>query len=1277
MPDEVQLSYQQEGLWLIDQSAPEAAVFNSVATYRMHGPLDVARLDAALTAVVARHESLRTAVTAVDGIPRARVLDPAPVTAEVVDATEITEQEALAGLVRAGAVPFDLAHDVLLRATVVRLAPEHHLLHLCAHHIACDGRSLAVIRGELREAYASPPLVGEAVDAIAREYASAQRRSFPQGSGSAAVREIVEGLRDLPAEPAITADHPRPRSSTFVADFVALDFDEPLWKAVRAFAAEERCAPFSVLHAAFAALSSVYGGRSDVAIGTALLNRRRREADAVGLFVNLAVLRVAVAHGEPFRNLVAAARAALLDALETQHVPFELVSAELGRRVAFGNEQPFQIVLQTLADSEHKLELPGLEVEPVNADAHLPLHFDLGPTLLVRGDTATLRLTYRVELFNRPTIEKLGRILLAVIEAAVQEPGTLIRDLPWVLPEDLELLDAWNTTERSLPDVPSTAELVLRHCRERPSATACVDHGATVSYGELYQRAAAIARALTAAGTKPDEVVGVLAPRGAELVAAQLGIWLAGCGYLVLNPRDPGPRMRFQTEDAGVRFVLATPEFADRAEALPLTPILLHELPSTAEDTEFADAGTRSPDGIAYVVYTSGSTGRPKGVAIEHRGVLNLVAWHKRMFGTCVLDIATVSSIPSFDAWTLEVWPMLAAGATLLMVGDVVPVGTELQEWLLREGATLTHFTTPVAETLFELPWPDGTPLRTMLTGSERLRPRDWSRLPFDVWNGYGPTESTVICSSGQVPRNLPVEVFPLVGRPLDNTRIEIVDEDGRCVPVGVPGEVYVGGAGLARRYLGDPSLTTERFVESPDHRGRTRRFYRSGDIARWCPSGEIEFLGRKDDQVKIRGFRIEPKEIEAVLGRHPAVARPVVTVRTGSSGERRLVAYALLRPGLPAAEAELCAHLAAHLPEYMVPPQVIILERMPLLANGKIDRSRLPEPAVGDLAGRPAASPAEDLMCGIFAEILDLPEVRANDNFFELGGHSLLAAQLSSRIRLTFGTNVTLLSLFQSPTPAGMVARLSTAENLPFTPTLALRSVGDREPVICIHPGAGVAWSYTALLRQAPQQRPVYALQSRGLLPDEAPAPSLAAMVADYADRIRTISPDKPCHLLGWSFGGALAYLVAQALAEEGRPVASLSLLDVYPYTDVPTEPGGETGEDRDWLRVIMDSLGLDSMRASPFAALDDDQLGRLARVARNNALLMATFRPAPYAGDMLLVRAARDNPERDGRMAAWRELIDGRLTVVDSPVEHGRLLQREGIAAYGPSLVETWKVT
>ncbi|SFJ02997.1 amino acid adenylation domain-containing protein [Streptosporangium canum] len=1267
MSEEFPLSYQQEGLWLIDQSAPEAAVFNSVATYRVRGPLDVARLDAALTGIVARHESLRTAVTAVDGVPRGRLLDPAPVTAEVIDATGMTEAEASAALARAGARPFDLGRDVLLRAAVVRLAPADHLLHLCAHHIACDGRSLAVIRGELRDAYAGLADTGGEVDAIAREHTAVQRRSFPQGSNSAAVREIVEDLADLPVEPAITADRPRPRVSTFAADFVAVDLDEPLWKAVRALAAEERCAPFSILHAVFAALSSVHGARSDVAIGTATLNRRRREADAVGLFVNLAVLRVSVARAEPFRDLVEAARGALLDALEAQHVPFELITAELGRRVALSDAQPFQIVLQTLDDTEPELELTGLEVEPVDTGAHLPLHFDLGPTLLINGDTATLRLAYRTELFDRATIEKIGRTVRAVLEAAVQDPGTPIRDLPWVSAEERELLDVWNATERPLPDVPSVADLVLRRCRERPDAPAFVQDDITITYGELCERAAAVAGTLAAVGTVPDEVVGVLAPRGADLAAVQLGIWLAGGGYLVLNPRDPGPRMRFQAEEAGVRFLLAAPELAGRAAELPVTTIPLDDLPTAA-----GEARARKRDGIAYVVYTSGSTGRPKGVVIEHRGVLNLVAWHERMFSTCASDIATVSSIPSFDAWTLEVWPMLAAGATLLMVGDVVPVGAELQEWLLHEGVTLTHFTTPVAETLFELPWPEGTRLRTMLTGSERLRPRDWSRLPFDVWNGYGPTESTVICSSGPVPRDLSAEAFPLVGRPLDNTFIEIVAEDGRCAPVGVPGEVYVAGAGLARRYLGDPALTTELFVERPDHRGRMRRFYRSGDIARWRPTGEIEFIGRHDDQVKIRGFRIEPKEVEAVLSRHAAVARPVVTVQTGPSGERRLMAYALLRSGHEAAEAELRAHLADRLPEYMVPPRVMVVDSLPLLANGKIDRARLLEPAVTESAGRPAASPAEDLMCGIFAEVLDMPEVRPDDNFFELGGHSLLAGRLTSRIRLAFGGDVTLLSLFQAPTPAGMVARLTTADDLPFAPVLTLRSTGDREPVVCVHPGAGVAWSYTSLLRQVPQRRPVYALQSLGLRPGDTPAPSLTDMVADYTDRIRTLSPDRPCHLVGWSFGGVLAYLVAQAL-----PIASLTLLDVYPPTGSPLQPDDAAGHERDWLAVIMNSLGLDSVQASPFAALDEEQLGRLARVARNNARMMATFRPEPYAGDVLLVRAAPDDAERERRTDAWRDLVGGRLTVVDAPADHGHLLQSEGIAAYRPALAETWRVT
>jgi amino acid adenylation domain-containing protein len=580
------------------------------------------------------------------------------------------------------------------------------------------------------------------------------------------------------------------------------------------------------------------------------------------------------------------------------------------------------------------------------------------------------------------------------------------------------------------PEPPCVAELVTQQAAANPDAMAVCASRDVVSYGELESQSNRLANYLRALGVGRDVAVGLYLERSPAMVVAALAILKAGGAYIPLDPIQPVARLTFMLNDSGARVVVGTTELARRLAPGSWKLVTLDgDAPRIAAHSDTQPEGAARPENLAYVIYTSGSTGQPKGVEVPHSGLSNLVAWHQRAFQVTSTDRASALASLGFDAAVWELWPYLASGASVHVPEELVRSDAKaLRDWMVSQGITISFAATAMAENLMQLEWPKTTALRFLLTGADTLKKYPSLRLPFVLVNNYGPTEGTVVSTSGVIAPEPTADQPPSIGRPIDGVEIHILDERQQPVAEGTKGEIYIGGAGLARGYRNRPDLTAERFVPNPFNAEAGERLYRTGDLARRLPNGQIAFLGRIDEQVKIRGYRVEPNEIAMVLGQHPMVQTSVVTAREDAPGEKELIAYVVLAPGAKLNAGELRDHLRKRLPDYMVPAEFVAIPSVPVTANGKLDRAALPAPSGSRPHTETYVEPrtaVEEELVRILAPLLKIERVGVNDNFFLLGGHSLLGTQLIARISETFGVELTLLKLFDHPTVAEMSSEI------------------------------------------------------------------------------------------------------------------------------------------------------------------------------------------------------------------------------------------------------------
>jgi amino acid adenylation domain-containing protein len=1046
-------SFAQQRLWIIDRMEPGSTAYNMPLALRLRGPLDALALGRALAEVVRRHEVLRTTFGDAGGEPF-QVVRPAGPPLRAADLSRLPpgerDREADRLAPRLAGRPFDLAAGPLFRPALLRLDDAEHVLVLDMHHVVSDGWSTGVLLGEVAALYEAfsrgassplPPLPVQYAD-----YAAWQRAWLRGGVLEAQLAWWRERLAGAPPLLELPVDRPRPPHPGGRAARAERVLPPAAAGRVRALARRGGATPFMALLAVLDLLLARWSAEDDVVVGTPVAGRTRRETEGlIGFFVNTLVLRADVSGNPSFDGLLARVREGTLGAYQHQDVPFERLVEALGVERSPGRTPLFQVMFSVDDGAGAPRGFGGVEAEyrPTGTPA---AKFDLVVSVAESAAGLAVRFAYREELWEAATVERAAEAFATLLEGAAADPSRPVLELPLLGgPERERVLREWSGWGAARPAAfVAVHERVAARAAEAPDAVAVECGAARLTRGELDARSLELAGRLRARGVGPESRVAVLAGRSPEGIVAMLAVLRAGGAYLPLDPATPPARVARILEDAGVRLVLAGAAPAERLEGFEGEVVVLDgtplpPAPSPARGEGEHDTGegsgavsrSPSPDSAAYVVYTSGSTGTPKGVVVTHGGLASLVDWHLGAFGVTAADRATQLAGLGFDAAVWETWPYLAAGAALLLVDDeeARTSPAALGRLLLERRATLAFVPTPLAAGLLALEWPARTELRTLLTGGDALRVRPRAGLPFRLVNAYGPTENTVVATAGVVAPESGEARSPAIGRPVAGVWAYVLGSALDPVPAGFPGELWLGGAGVARGYLGRPEMTAEKFVPDPFAGEPGARMYRTGDRARWLPDGALEFLGRADRQVKVRGFRIEPGEIEAVLARHPAVRGVAVVVREDAPGNPRIAAYLEADGGVPAAELRELAR--ASLPEYMVPSAFVLLGALPLTPTGKLDRRALPAPEAtaeeGDVEPR---TRLERTLAEVWADVLGLPRVGTGASFFDLGGNSLLVVQLVARLEAELGRRVRALDVFEHPSVAALARHLAGGED-------------------------------------------------------------------------------------------------------------------------------------------------------------------------------------------------------------------------------------------------------
>jgi amino acid adenylation domain-containing protein len=1056
------LSFAQQRLWFLHQLEPLSPFYNVPKALRLVGSLDVPALQRTLDSIVARHEVLRTTYEAVDGRPMQMIAADRPAEMAVIDLStwSAAERDAATERFLKDAVqrPFDLSREVMLRATLLRLSAQEHILLLNMHHIASDRWSTGILLRELSARYTAfsrgePSPLPE----LPIQYADFAVWQHEWLQGEVLKTQLAYWKAHLEGAPPVLAlptDRPRPSVPTYRGGQVSFWLPKPLTTALKALSDRQGATLFMTLLAAFKALLHRYTAQDRIVVGTPIANRRRVEVEGlIGFFVNTLVLHTDLSGNPSFHELLARVRQVALGAYAHQDLPFERLVEAIQPERTLSYHPVIQVMFNYRSDPEDAGAWPDLAVSllPRENDSQ---PFDL--LLAIADEPAGLKgsLSYSSDLFDAPTMQRLAGHYHTLLEGVIAHPDQPIATLPLIpASERQQLLVAWNATQRVYPQDVCLQQLFEAQVERTPEAVAVVFEGRLLTYRELNRHANQLAHHLKKLGVGADLPVGICVERSLEMVAGLLGILKAGGAYLPLDPAYPRERLAFMLKDAQAAVLVTERRFReDFPEYRGKVVCLDADREAIARESEANVVSTVMAQNLAYVIYTSGSTGRPKGVEIQHAGVVNLVEWHRRVYGVIPADRATHLAGLAFDASVWELWPYLVAGASVHLADQETRTSPDkLVAWLTTRGITLCFLPTPLAEAVLDAPWPAGVSLRALLTGGDWLHRGPRNTLPFPLTNHYGPTEYTVVTTWAPVAAETASDTAPSIGRPIDNTQVYLLASDLQPVPLGVLGELYIGGGGLARGYRGRPELTAERFIPHPFSDEPGARLYKTGDLARYRPDGMLEFLGRLDGQVKIRGYRVELGEIEAVLTQHPAVRESVVVAREEVPGERRLVAYVVADRQPGPSIRDLRRFLRAELPDYMVPAAVVPLETLPLTPNGKVDRRQLPapepaRPALEDALVAPR-TPVEEGLAEIWGQVLAVEQVGIHDNFFELGGHSLLATQVIARLQAAFQVELPLRRLFEAPTVADLAKYIETVRWAAQDRQAPLGApVGDRE---------------------------------------------------------------------------------------------------------------------------------------------------------------------------------------------------------------------------------------
>ena len=1064
------LSFAQQRLWFLDRAQPGSSAYNIATAFRLRGPLRATLVKQAIEEIVRRHEVLRTCFVFLDGEPRQLIGVEVPAVWKELDLSGLVEgreaelerfvnQEARKG--------FDLDRGPLLRVVLFRLGEREHVLLFIVHHIVCDGWSMSRLFGEFEACYgalaAGRPLPLPDPPLQYADFAQWQRGQTQNNSSGEHLRYWRAALAGAPEISCPLPDRPRQAVRTSNGGRVELILPDALTNLLRAVAERNDATLFVLLLAAFQSLLYRWTGQDDLVVGVPVSGRESTELEAViGLFANIVPIRTRFETSLTFPQLLGEVREHVLDAHAHQDLPFEKLVEELRLDRSLQHQPLFQTTFAVHSGLRAGLSLPSIEATllPVYSGS---AKFDLNLEILDADGRLRCTLEHNADMFEAATATRLLEHYGALLEGVAADSQCRISELALLTAVEREqILVRWNDTKVAHEPQGSLQERFERQVAEGPERLAVASRHVALSYGELNRRANQWARRLRSLGVDREVVVAICAEPSTEMLVGILAVVKAGGAYLPLDPDSPAQRLAFLLEDSDARLVLTQQHLRERLPAR-MEQLYLDGPAAEVDEESGENLGIRSANNdLAYVIYTSGSTGRPKGVAIEHGGLLNLVNWHQSAHQIQPEDRATLVANPAFDASVWETWPYLTAGASLHIADEQTRrEPAELLRWLAEQRVTISFLPTPLAEAVVAEEMPAGLALRCLLTGGDRLHRLARRRLPFELINHYGPTENTVVTTSGVVDPLAEEEGAPSIGRPIANTRVYIVDPQTlQPAPVGVAGELLVGGEGLARGYHRRAELTAEKFITQAVGSGVAQRLYRTGDLARYRPNGEIEFLGRQDQQVKIRGYRIELGEIETALRGHPAIEEAVVLARPDASGSQRLAAFVVARAGQVPASREISSYLAEQLPEYMAPGSILVLNGLPLTPNGKLDRRALldlPERAKLDEERAAPGTELERQIAAIWKEVLACEQVGRDDNFFDLGGHSLLITRVQSRLAEELGRKLPIVELFQHPTVSALARHLSREPEQSLAaqaaPAISGDSISDsvRQPIAII----------------------------------------------------------------------------------------------------------------------------------------------------------------------------------------------------------------------------------
>jgi amino acid adenylation domain-containing protein len=1158
-----QPSFDQQRLWLIDQLRPNIAAYNLPVAIRIHGKLNVAALERSLNNIVQRHESLRTTFRSVEGVPMQFIAQSQAVMMPVADlrelepAARVAEEQRL--IVEEAWTPFDLARRPLIRTRLLRTSDQTHVLTVNSHHIIGDYWSEEIFLRELITGYEAftkgrePKLPDLQIQYA--DFAHWQRNILLEGALKDQLTYWREKLADL-AVLRLPADRRRPSLPTFSGASAPIELSAELSDALKALSQRESTTVFMTLLAAFNVLLMRYTGQEDIAIGSPITNRTRSETEnLIGFFVNTLVLRTVLTGNPTFREALRLVRETALGAFQHQDVPFDVLVKDLAPERHLNQNPLFQVAFVLLNARPRTVRMGDLVLNPIEIEDRGAM-FDLTMSLFHGADGIRGSLVYNIDLFEAATMQRMADHFRTLVSGIVANPDARISQLPLLSKtERRQIVLEYNQTETEFPRDASINEIFEKQAVQNPNAVAVEHNTIRWTYRQLNRRANRLARRLRAAGAGRESLIAICLERSADMIAAMLAILKAGAAYVPIDPTYPAERRSLMLAD--VPLLVTTRRLAHEFADCRTRVVCMDDEALLSESFEnlprLADG-----DSLAYVIYTSGSTGQPKGVAVTHRGVNRLVLNTNYItFGPS--DVVAQTSTCCFDAATFEIWGALLNGARLVVIDrDLTLSPTGFLAEIERREITTLWLTTSLFNLMAEHTPGAFAKMRNVLFGGEAADPRSVAAVlrhgaPTRLVNGYGPTETTTFATCHEI-RSVPEDATTIpIGRPISNTTVYILDAFRNPVPVGVAGEIYIGGPGVARGYIGAPELTRERFVPDPFANNPSARLYKTGDLARWLPDGSIDCLGRIDHQVKIRGFRIEPGEIEAALKQHPEIELAVVIVREYASGDKRLIAYVASDPKV-LSDTAVRNFLKPKLPDYMLPSAVVVLEKLPLNANGKIDRHALPEPAAnpGENVSVPPRDALETKLVEIWEKVLKLQPIGITDDFFRIGGHSLLAVGIFSEIEKSFGQKLPLAALFQAPTIETLADVLRNGWKKAKSPVAAIQPLGSRPPFFNVHDGYGSAMYYRLLADNLGQDQPFFGFlaQDRGGGPIR--QTTIETIAAYYIDEMRQVRPTGPYYLGGFCLGGLVAFEMAQQLHAAGEKVALLVLFD----TQNPARP-------------------------------------------------------------------------------------------------------------------------